>query len=767
MPVAIGTAAPGDDAAQAYVQLGRELASLVYWWTPDVSFLRENASPIVLPPFNPAEHARKIYRTGREELTLTKWAAADMDVVAHRAFSLAGAIALSKQDVASVLLKHLELKELSGDTTHWDTACTWLKQASTASTWQAWIPSDTTCPLGRGLVDSQRNYVTHRDLAVACAACPAGMFSQESEDTRICTKCPAGTHQRLSGEAFCEACQPGTFSMEEGRAECAPCGLGQYANSSGMKACFQCGASVTLDNKKLHLFTTSQLVMSSTSERIWIPVQGASSEDFCSCVSGAHRTSSGLCERCPEGPWLDRMLAVRRSYFSQEDDPGYVFECLERSHCPGGVPGTCAEGRDPASVACSSCLPGLHSAGTKCIPCEGGDYVLVSSLLVLFMLIMTGGYLLFSWGDSKGVRSSSFIVVSCGLGQLAMSIQVISVIHQFRLDWGEPIASLLALTEILAVELNIFSFDCLTPSDPVPLFLFHVMVLPCVLVALSCIHFCTVLAKRSSSTWQFHRLGQAVGSLCVVFFISFCSSLLPPLICQTHPNQLSTLRAYPSVACNGGEEHLAMILITAFSFLLPASFLASSVWLVVQLPSRIYQSDLKFIRAASFLFGRFRPGAETMAVWLLLRNALLVLLPLASKSASTFVMNILLSLTLAACCFYKPWRMKACTYLDMFLLACMIFIVTLGSHVAGQVSETLTVVACLTLMTLMFVALLVFILYGFFTCCRGKQKAFRFFLSHHKSRAGCVARWLKMLLLQRGKTFTSFAACLNLGMSSS
>ena len=32
-----------------------------------------------------------------------------------------------------------------------------------------------------------------------------------------------------------------------------------------MKACFQCGASVTLDNKKLHLFTTSQLVMSSTS----------------------------------------------------------------------------------------------------------------------------------------------------------------------------------------------------------------------------------------------------------------------------------------------------------------------------------------------------------------------------------------------------------------------------------------------------------------------------------------------------------------------
>ncbi|CAK9043774.1 unnamed protein product [Durusdinium trenchii] len=756
MPVAIGTAAPGDDAAQAYVQLGRELASLVYWWTPDVSFLRENASPIVLPPFNPAEHARKIFRTSREEQILTKWAAADMDVVAHRAFSLAGAIALSKQDVASVLLKHLELKELSGDTTHWDTACTWLKQASTASTWQAWIPSDTTCPLGRGLVDSQRNYVTHRDLAVACAACPAGMFSQESGETRVSQPCPAGSHQSLPGEAVCEACQPGTSSAEEGMVECAPCGLGKYANFSGMKTCIQCGANITSDNEKLQLFTTSQLVVSSAGQQ-WIPVQGASSEQLCGCVAGAHRTSAGLCALCPEGAACEgSRLLLLQGYYSKEEDPGSVFKCHERSHCPGGLPGACAEGRDPASVACNSCLPGLHSAGARCIPCEGGDYALVGSLLVCFVLAMSGAYVAFTWQESKSARSSNFVVVACGLGQLATSIQVISVIHQFSLDWGEPIASLLALTESFTLDLNILSFDCLTPSDPVPLFLFHVMVLPSVLALVCIIHFCTVLAKRSSSTWQFHRLGQAVGSLCVVFFIAVCSSSMPPLICQTHPNKLSTVRAYPSVNCNGREQHLAMILITTFAFLLPALFLASSIWVVLQIPSKINQSDLKFIRAASFLFGRFRPGAETLGVWLLLRNALLVFLPLASQSVSTFLMNILLSLSLMASCYVKPWRMKACNDLDIFLTACMIFIVTLGSHVAGDVNEALTITASLTLLSLIFLSLLAFISLGCLRCFREKQKAFRYFLSHHKSKAGSLARWLKMLILQRGKRFTTF-----------
>ena len=380
-------------------------------------------------------------------------------------------------------------------------------------------------------------------------------------------------------------------------------------------------------------------------------------------------------------------------------------------------------------------------------------------LIFCGILVLSTGYVVFARQDSRAVPTANLIVVACGLGQLATSLQVISVIHEFRLEWGEPIFSIMALTEVFALELNILFIDCLTPSDPVPLFLFHAMVLPILLVVLCAIHFCIVLLKREP-TWQFTRLVQMMGSLLIVLFIAFCSSLLPPLICQTHPNGLKTVRAYPSVYCTGKEQHLAMVLISAFAFLLPILFLASCFWLVLQIPSRIQQGDLRFIRASSFLFGRFRPGAECLAVLLLLRNALLVLLPLASQSASTFMMSILLSLSLMASCFYRPWRTMACNYLDIFLTACTIFIVTLGSHVAGQVSETLTVAACLTLLTLMFVSLFSFIVYGCFRCCHGKQKAYQFFISHHKSKAGCLARWLKILLKQRGARFTAFAACL-------
>lgn len=58
-----------------------------------------------------------------------------------------------------------------------------------------------------------------------------------------------------------------------------------------------------------------------------------------------------------------------------------------------------------------------------------------------------------------------------------MSSKVISLIHQFGLNWSEPIASLMTATEIMVLELNFLSIDCLTPENAVTLFSFHAMVL--------------------------------------------------------------------------------------------------------------------------------------------------------------------------------------------------------------------------------------------------------------------------------------------------
>ena len=61
----------------------------------------------------------------------------------------------------------------------------------------------------------------------------------------------------------------------------------------------------------------------------------------------------------------------------------YVFHCLSpgESHGSpvtwgtGGLPGTCAAGRDSTSPSCAKCLPGLHGTEDVCLPCVGGDYV--------------------------------------------------------------------------------------------------------------------------------------------------------------------------------------------------------------------------------------------------------------------------------------------------------------------------------------------------------------------------------------------------------
>ena len=159
------------------VMLGRELRSLVYWWKPDPSFLRQDASEVVLPPYDPTAHSQKSYSTAREKLVLTSWAAAGMDVAAYRAFALADALSMSNQEADALLMKHLEKESPDGlGADHWETACTWLKEQNI---WKPWIPSDTACVRGKGLVDVLGNYVTQLDAAVGCEVCPVGTSSQD------------------------------------------------------------------------------------------------------------------------------------------------------------------------------------------------------------------------------------------------------------------------------------------------------------------------------------------------------------------------------------------------------------------------------------------------------------------------------------------------------------------------------------------------------------------------------------------------------------
>ena len=285
-----------------------------------------------------------------------------------------------------------------------------------------------------------------------------------------------------------------------------------------------------------------------------------------------------------------------------------------------------------------------------------------------------------------------------------------------------------------------------------------------VLFAVACaVHFIFIALQRAKGL-RLSVLGSTVGTLFMVFFISVCSSLLAPFRCNLHPNELSTLQAYHEVLCNGEGEHLSMALIGGFCCILPLTFLVVCSWIILfQLPKWLADGDVKMIRACSFLFIRFRPGAEAFSVVFFIRNALVVICPLIpSVSGRVLSMNLVLYASLIIVAFAKPWRSMLCNVLDIFLVAGLLVILGMGSlfvQVTNDASFSTTVI-CIAIFVCMFLAIFGSIMYGILKHLLLKyRKPFRFFICHQKNAAGSYARLLKQELQLRGSRFTTFVDC--------
>ena len=226
MPVAFATAVDGD-----FVTLNRELRSLLYAWVPETTFFLDNPSLVIFPEHSPSEYQNNIYKTQNSETLLTKWAAAGFQEVAERPFKIAQNVQFTFEQIMGILWRHV----YSGSPDPWETACAWMKEEE--ALWQAWIPNETECTAGRGLIDSDGNFVQDRALAVNCQFCPAGSYSAEQGSTRVCKACEPGTKQGIPGESECLPCELGTMALVEGSRECESCQLGQYANQTRMSQC--------------------------------------------------------------------------------------------------------------------------------------------------------------------------------------------------------------------------------------------------------------------------------------------------------------------------------------------------------------------------------------------------------------------------------------------------------------------------------------------------------------------------------------------------
>lgn len=70
-------------------------------------------------------------------------------------------------------------------------------------------------------------------------------------------------------------------------------------------------------------------------------------------------------------------------------------------------------------------------------------------IAVLYVVLMNEG--------QKSKQPGSLLIAALGMGQMVTIVQQLTVIQQFKIDWGEPFNSILVAMELMAFDLDMIS----------------------------------------------------------------------------------------------------------------------------------------------------------------------------------------------------------------------------------------------------------------------------------------------------------------------
>eukprot|EP00435_Cladocopium_sp_Y103_P062842 s332_g24.t1 len=704
-------------SAQYFYSLARTHSVLSYWFRPDTSQIAFDPQPIVFPTHSASEWAAGNKRTAAVGSYIGK-------LVSRRLREHATSVVTFLENLKLELMEMQQYLGLKNETTSWEqVACHWI--LSNRPRGEKWIPKETTCIPGFGLVDAAGSFVSSRNVATGCGLCTPGSQSlpllDEVGRTYRCGFCDLGTYQESSGETLCISCPVGRIAAERGLSQCEACPPGSYADASGLDACSPCGGSLWTTSRRIERSGTAQ----------WIQIEGAVSSSYCRCIPGwflnGHQDhqdqgSNKTCQKCTEGADCpgSNEVEVLSGYFSFSTDPGSVYRCRRPGACPGGFPGSCAVGRDNRSVACSACRVGLHPTDEGCELCKGQEQ-----------------------------RMVGFVKAGIYIGQLAVSVQ-------------DPFLALLKLFSFISFEdlvASLNAISCVTQLSPTWQFLFQTVAVPIAFmtgpVLIHLLHMCRAKKTKTFQMKQMklHVLGETLGLLCMLFFIVLCTAVLDPFDCVSHPNGRWTMRTATDMLCNFQNDHLSLALVASCLTLLPTGFVSLCTWIVLkELPRRLHQMDVRFVRSCSFLISRFRPGSHTFAIFLLVRNAVVAMAPiLPSVDAGCFLVLLMLCTNLCLTAMFQPWLSSCATYMDMLANFCFLIILFQGAFFVENVKGPSGMIVCsvvLSSILLLFLSLSLYTLAE--TLFVRRSKRYDFFLTHHKQTCGSVARLIKLELQQCG-----------------
>jgi len=336
MPVAVGVAKAWGD----YVNLISSKRVLFYWWVPDSTFIQMQPHQVHFPRHNPKEWALGDKKTSLATSDISNMVSADLATKAPKVRSFMSSVRFSLLEVQDMLL------QISVGSSNYDVACKWIQDNE--AIWSQWVPVDTNCQEGFGMVDASGHFVENRSDAVACDICSAGTYSKEIKDDGLgktfqCSLCPPGYSQENTYSTKCEPCARGMVSNKFGSTSCVPCGVGEYQPLQAQQSCLACNQS-----------RTTQL-------------RGATSPQDCVCKMDFIEDMDLQCIACregvlcPLGSTMSKLLnssgsteepRIQLGYSSEPTAPLDTYRCPDWA-CPGGMPGACGSGLTGAT--CGAC----------------------------------------------------------------------------------------------------------------------------------------------------------------------------------------------------------------------------------------------------------------------------------------------------------------------------------------------------------------------------------------------------------------------------
>ncbi|CAJ1371271.1 unnamed protein product [Effrenium voratum] len=675
-----------------FVNHVRSVRSLFYWWVPDSTFIEMQPSEIVFPRHSANAWARGDKTTGAAGVYVSKMASTNLKSKAGRVQEFVAKMQFELPEVQDMLL---EYQRLGADEVR-SVACNWMKKNQ--ERWRSWMPIDTACFAGFGLVDAQGAFVDNRTSASRCGLCAAGRASEEVQDSKgktyRCTQCPPGYFQSQTYSTHCEPCPKGTVTNSYGSVECQHCEQGFYQEDVAKTNCTLCPSS-----------TSTKLL-------------GASGLGDCVCVAGLIDVR-GVCASCPEGLWCPlgstipllqsvqgtnkELPHVLRGFHSDPILPLAIFKCQDDT-CPGGSPGTCFGGRQ--GITCGHCPVGQYWLDRDCADCGAAMYAWIFAVIAFCAGIFSSYYLLTS---SYTAKASTMACTTASLGMMLSTFQNLGVLSLVNVDWPEGLRELLEFCAIFTMSLDNLGFRCLVDGDVygyVSFALFFVLVNAAVPMV-GALSRCMTCLRRRGLAWDSYKSLSTTGQFLQVSFTTLANVGLIPFMCYSHPSGQESVLKYTEVIC-GGNNHTIMVVFGSLVVTQATIFFSLCCYLANVAPSLSAKPKLAVAR---FLIFRFRADVWWFGLVLLARGPLLSLPAVVATNMPALNLTLMLAILLTSLgvqMWFLPWKSPILNLIDAVTIGLMVLLLAISLGMANTTADLDILQICATVVSFCIVAVLVF-----------------------------------------------------------